>query len=90
MFYGLWIKNMKNKYKIWFKNANKSEVSSTLSVAAEAKLRYLAGAFQKNKKRIKESVLRKIGITSKKSRIFRKMAYRKQAMLKSFKIKRRY
>lgn len=41
---------MKNKYKIWFKNienANKSEVSSTLSVAAEAKLRYLAGAFQK-------------------------------------------
>lgn len=50
MFYGLWIKNMKNKYKIWFKNienANKSEVSSTLSVAAEAKLRYLAGAFQK-------------------------------------------
>lgn len=81
---------MKNKYKIWFKNIendNKSEVSSTLSVAAEAKLRYLAGAFQKNKKRIKESVLRKIGITSKKSRIFRKMAYRKQAMLKSFRIK---
>lgn len=69
-------------------NANKSEVSATLSAAAEAKLRYLAGAcVQKITKRIKESVLRKIGKTSKKSRFLRKMEYRKQAMLKNFRIK---
>lgn len=83
---------MKNKHKIWFKkrieNANKSKVSSTLSAAAEAKLRYLAGAcVKKITKRITESVLRKIRKTSKKSRILRKMEYRKQAMLKSFRIK---
>lgn len=48
LFYGLWIKNMKNKYKIWFKNienVNKFEVFLILFVVVEVKLRYLVGVF---------------------------------------------
>lgn len=81
-------KQAQNMVQKRIENANKSKVSSTLSAAAEAKLRYLAGAcVKKITKRIKESVLRKIRKTSKKSRIHRKMEYRKPAMLKSFRIK---
>ncbi|XP_062616249.1 uncharacterized protein LOC134277961 [Saccostrea cucullata] len=70
------------------KKTEKSDNSSELSDAALAKLRYLAGAcVQKVAKRIKDSVLRKVGKSSKRSRIIRKLEYRKQIMLKNFRIR---
>ncbi|KAK3093534.1 hypothetical protein FSP39_016902 [Pinctada imbricata] len=68
--------------------AEKLEISSTLSSVAKGKIRYLAGAcIQRVNKRIKESVLRAVGKCSKKSRTLRKLEYRKQALLKNFRIK---
>ena len=53
----------------------------------ERKIRYIAGAcIQRIGKRIRESVLRKVGKTSKKSTIVRKLEYKKQSLLKNFRI----
>ncbi|CAC5371593.1 PIF1 [Mytilus coruscus] len=57
------------------------------SSAGEAKIRYLAGACcNKISSRLRSSVLRKIGQTSKKSKIARTLDYKKHAMLKIFRI----
>ncbi|MES9881788.1 MAG: hypothetical protein ABW185_13000 [Sedimenticola sp.] len=58
-----------------------------LSSASKGKIRYLAGAcVQKITKRLKESVLRKMGQSTKRSKISMKMDYKKQRMLKEFRI----
>lgn len=52
-------------------------VPTELSSAAKGKLRYLAGAcLQKITTRIRDSVMRKIGKTSKQSQILRKLDYK--------------
>ncbi|CAC5424370.1 PIF1 [Mytilus coruscus] len=57
------------------------------SSAGEAKIHYLAGACcNKISSRLRNSVLRKIGQTSKKSKIARSLDYKKHAMLKIFRI----
>jgi len=57
------------------------------SSAGEAKIRYIAGACSnKISSRLRNSVLRKIGKTSKKSKIARTLDYKKHAMLKKFRI----
>lgn len=63
------------------------EIDYELSSAAKEKIRYLAGAcLQRISKRIRESVLRSVGKSSKKSRTIRKLEYKKQAMLRNFRI----
>lgn len=67
--------------------AGQLEITSTLSSVAKGKIRYLAGAcIQRVNKRIKASVLRLVGKCGKKSRTLRKLNYKKQAMLKSFRV----
>lgn len=67
--------------------AEQLEITSTLSTVAKGKIRYLAGAcIQRVNKRIKESVLRLVGKCGNKSRTLRKLNYKKQAMLKSFRV----
>ncbi|MES9882103.1 MAG: hypothetical protein ABW185_14610 [Sedimenticola sp.] len=57
------------------------------SAASKSKLRYLAGAcVYKISNRLRKSVLRNIGKQTKGSRITRKFSYKKQAMLKQFRI----
>ncbi|MES9884334.1 MAG: hypothetical protein ABW185_26100 [Sedimenticola sp.] len=64
-----------------------SVVDTELSSASKGKNRYLAGAcVQKIAKRLKESVLRKMGQCTKKSKLSRKMDYKKQHLLKQFRI----
>lgn len=61
------------------------EIDYELSSAVKGKIRYLAGAcLQRISKRIRESVLRSVGKSSKKSRTIRKLEYKKQAMLRNF------
>lgn len=68
--------------------AKNIEVPKDLSSAARGKLRYLAGAcVQKIATRVRESVLRKIGKTSKRNKFLRKLEYKKQALLRSFRIR---
>lgn len=65
----------------------KIEISSDLSAVGKGKIRYIAGAcIQRIGKRIHESVLRKVGKTSKKSTIIRKLEYKKQSFLKNFRV----
>lgn len=65
----------------------KIEISSDLSAVGKGKIRYIAGAcIQRIGKRIRESVLRKVGKTSKKSTIIRKLEYKKQSLLKNFRV----
>lgn len=67
--------------------AEQLEITSTISSVAKVKIRYLAGAcIQRVNKRIKASVLRLVGKCGKKSRTLRKLNYKKQAMLKSFRV----
>lgn len=55
------------------------EIDYELSSAAKGKIRYLAGAcLHRISKRIRESVLRSVGKSSKKSRTIRKLEYKKQ------------
>ena len=57
------------------------------SSAGEAKIRYIAGACSnKISSRLRNSVLMKIGKTTKKSKIARRLDYKKHAMLKKFRI----
>jgi hypothetical protein len=68
--------------------AKDMNVPTELSSAAKGKLRYLAGAcVQKITTRVRDSVLRKVGKTSKKTQILRKLEYKKQALLKSLRIR---
>ncbi|KAJ8318222.1 hypothetical protein KUTeg_003313, partial [Tegillarca granosa] len=58
------------------------------SSAGQAKIRYIAGVcINKISSRLKNSVIRKIGKTSKKSKIARMLDYKKQKLLQNFRIK---
>jgi hypothetical protein len=59
------------------------------SSAGEAKIRYIAGACSnKISSRLRNSVPRKIGKTSNKSKIAHTLHYKKHAMLKKFRIEK--
>ncbi|XP_056007596.1 uncharacterized protein LOC130050837 [Ostrea edulis] len=67
--------------------AEQLQIHSELSSVAKGKIRYLTGAcVQRVAKRVRESVLRTVGKCSKKSRTLRKLEYKKQAMLKNFRV----
>ncbi|KAJ8306390.1 hypothetical protein KUTeg_016935 [Tegillarca granosa] len=58
------------------------------SSAGQAKIRYIAGVcINKISSRLKNSVIRKIGKTFKKSKIARMLDYKKQKLLQNFRIK---
>ncbi|XP_071143980.1 uncharacterized protein [Mytilus edulis] len=64
-----------------------TSIEEELSSAGKSKIRYLTGAcVQKITKRLKESVLRKMGQSTKKSKLAMRMDYKKQCLLKQFRI----